>query len=545
MEICKHITNVRPPICSIFGNVNVGKTTFIDLISHKNTREAGNITQDIRCIYLSTNDMTSFFPKDRKVSYENVPGILFVDTPGHDVFHESRRKINEMCDICIIILDITQGIDAGTIKIINMMKQYKVPFIVIANKLDKIFDWKSRRGATLKQALKQSRDVKLMYQQHIDNIKLSFAEQGLNAELYYENKNIKKFISIVPMSSKTGEGSPDLLNFILTISNKFLTEKLSVNNDQKIYILNSEMRKGFGTCLNVILLSGRLSIGDEINFLDVKNNSIKRKIIKILTSDNKQHKQVNIYDNSILLKLVIKDMSNIIVNSGYNDTAKKNKKEQSLRHSVSLIKKSKQGVFVRSSTLDKLQALTLELQNKGIPILEYKLGNISKRDMIHLNGKNTNKNFNLLLGYDVAKVAKPLQVYAKTYNIRIITSPIIYEILNPIIKHFDTLRQQQIELKESKKIYSCRCKILPECIFNKKNPIIIGVKVLSGKLKINSPLRTENMHIGKVVSIKYNNKDIFCAEKGQQVSIKIESQDNMIYGRHFNNVDILYTQRHH
>ncbi|CDP09723.1 unnamed protein product [Coffea canephora] len=164
---------LRSPICCILGHVDSGKTKLLDCIRSTKVQEGevGGITQQIGA---------TFFPL-------NVPGLLVIETPGHESFANLRSRGSGLCDIAILVVDIMHGLEPLTIESLSLLKMRGTEFIVALNKMDRL----------LNQVITQ------------------FKEQGLNTELYYKNKEMGETFSIVPTSAITGEGIPDLLLLLL------------------------------------------------------------------------------------------------------------------------------------------------------------------------------------------------------------------------------------------------------------------------------------------------------------------------------------------
>ncbi|KAK7823783.1 eukaryotic translation initiation factor 5b [Quercus suber] len=259
--------NLRSPICCIMGHVDTGKTKLLDCIRGTNVQEgeAGGITQQIGATYFpaeNIRDRTKELKADAKLK---VPGLLVIDTPGHESFTNLRTRGSGLCDIAILVVDIMHGLEPQTIESINLLKMRNTEFIVALNKVDRLYGWKTCRNAPIVKAMKeQSRDVQNEFNMRLTQIVTQFKEQGLNTELYYKNREMGETFSIVPTSAISGEGIPDLLLLLVQWTQKTMVEKLTYSNEIQCTVLEVKVIEGHGTTIDVVLVNGVLHEGDQI-----------------------------------------------------------------------------------------------------------------------------------------------------------------------------------------------------------------------------------------------------------------------------------------
>lgn len=262
--------DLRSPICCILGHVDTGKTTILDRLRNTNVQEgeAGGITQQIGATFfpahkleLEIAKLNSFYPIDC-----TVPGLLIIDTPGHESFSNLRSRGSSLCDIAILVIDLMHGLEKQTLESLELLKMRKTPFIVALNKIDRNYEWVPYKYESSYMSLKkQEKPPVNEFYKRLDGIKTELAEKGFNAALYWENPDVSSYVSLVPTSGITGEGLPDLLGVILKYASKFLKQKIKLMGDIfDCTILEVKMIEGLGTTIDIILVNGTIKEGDQI-----------------------------------------------------------------------------------------------------------------------------------------------------------------------------------------------------------------------------------------------------------------------------------------
>ena len=208
----------RPPIVTIMGHVDHGKTSLLDAIRHAKVTasEAGGITQHIGAYTVSLNGEK----------------ITFLDTPGHEAFTAMRARGAQVTDIVILVVAADDGIMPQTKEAINHCKAANVPMIVAINKID-------RPGA------------------NIDRVKQELTEHGLVSEDWGGDT------ICVPVSAKTGENLESLLEMVLlTAEMQELTA--DPNRKAKGTVIEAKLDKGRGSVASLLIQNGTLNVGDSI-----------------------------------------------------------------------------------------------------------------------------------------------------------------------------------------------------------------------------------------------------------------------------------------
>jgi translation initiation factor 5B len=262
-------TNLRSPISCIMGHVDTGKTSLLDKIRNTNVQEgeAGGITQQIGATQFSketlvqkTMAMQATLPFEVKI-----PGLLMIDTPGHESFTNLRSRGSSLCDIAILVIDLMHGLEPQTIESLNMLKRGRTPFIVALNKVDRCYGWKGRPDSPIQESLAlQDDNCRLEFKDRSERAILALNEQGFNAKLYWDNDDLAHTVSLVPTSAHTGEGIPDLIRTLITLTQERLTEQIMYSEALQCTVLEVKVIEGLGHTVDVALVNGRLRVGDTI-----------------------------------------------------------------------------------------------------------------------------------------------------------------------------------------------------------------------------------------------------------------------------------------
>ncbi|KAK6130621.1 hypothetical protein DH2020_035596 [Rehmannia glutinosa] len=227
--------------------------------------EAGGITQQIGATYFPAENIRERTRELKPDAALNVPGLLVIDTPGHESFTNLRSRGSGLCDIAILVVDIMHGLEPQTIESLNLLKMRNTDFIVALNKVDRLYGWKTCRNAPIRNAMRQqTRDVEFEFNDRLEKIKGKFMEQGLNTELYYKNKKMGETFSIVPTSAISGEGIPDLLLLLIQWAQRSMVKRLTYSNEVQCTVLEVKVVEGHGTTIDVVLVNGVLHEGDQI-----------------------------------------------------------------------------------------------------------------------------------------------------------------------------------------------------------------------------------------------------------------------------------------
>ncbi|KAE8147870.1 hypothetical protein BDV25DRAFT_26412 [Aspergillus avenaceus] len=560
--------DLRSPICCILGHVDTGKTKLLDKIRQTNVQEgeAGGITQQIGATYFPVDALrqkTAPVNRDGKFDFK-IPGLLIIDTPGHESFSNLRSRGSSLCNIAILVVDIMHGLEPQTLESMRLLRDRRTPFIVALNKIDRLYGWKKIDNNGFQESLAmQNKGVQNEFRTRLERTKLLFAEQGFNSEVFYENKSMARNVSLVPTSAHTGEGIPDMLKLLTSLTQERMTNSLMYLSEVECTVLEVKVIEGLGTTIDVVLSNGILREGDRIVLCGL-NGPISTNIRALLTpaplkelrlkSQYVHNKEVKA---ALGVKIAANDLEQAIAGSrlmvvGPDDDEEDIEEEvmSDLENLLSKVSKDQRGVSVQASTLGSLEALLEFLRVSKIPVANISIGPVYKRDVMMAGTMlEKAKEFAVMLCFDV-KVDKEAAAYAEEVGVKIFTADIIYHLFDDFTKHMAELTEQRKE--ESKMLAVFPCVVRPVAVFNKKDPIVIGVDVVEGSLRIHTPLAAvktnasgakEIVELGRVVSIERDHKAINVIKKGQpSVAVKIEGANQPMYGRQLEEKDTLYSQ---
>ncbi|KAF5787295.1 putative protein-synthesizing GTPase [Helianthus annuus] len=558
---------LRSPICCIMGHVDSGKTKLLDCIRRTKVQngEAGGITQQIGATYIPADNIRERAKELKADAKLNVPGLLVIDTPGHESFKNLRSRGSGLCDIAILVVDIMHGLEPQTIESLNLLRVRNTEFIVALNKVDRLYGWKTCRNAPIGKAMKQqSRDVRLEFDHRLTQIITQFKEQGLNTELYSKNKERGETYSIVPTSAISGEGIPEMLLLLVQWAQKTMIDKLTYNNKVQCTVLEVKVIEGLGTTIDVVLVNGVLHEGDEIVVCGFQG-PIHSRIRSLLTPHPMKELRVKgayIHHKEIKaaqgIKIIAQNLEHAVAGTALYtveldddvEEIKKSVMDDMIRNVMSRIDTSGEGVYVQASTLGSLEALLdfLKTPAVNIPVSGIGIGPVHKKDVMKASVMlEKKKEFAAILAFDV-KVTPEAQEHADNIGVKIYIADIIYHLFDQFKADIDHLKEEKKREAVEDAVFPCILRITPK-VFNKRDPIIFGVDVIEGILKIGTPICIPKRHfvdIGRISSIEKNNTPLEYAKKGQTVAIKItgtnSEEKQKMFGRHFKMKDELYSR---
>ena len=515
-------------------------------------KEPGEMTQEVGASFVPSSVIEKLAEPLKNVIPVKleIPGLLFIDTPGHELFSNLRKRGGSVADIAILVVDITEGIQKQTIESIQILKEKKVPFIVAANKIDKIPGWKPYENEPFTYSLKkQAAATQKSIDNYVYKLVLQLAELGFNSERFDRVRDFTKYVTIVPVSGKTGEGIPELLALLAGLTQHYMKTRLRVaEGPAKGVVLEVKEEQGLGHTIDVIIYDGILKRNDTI-LLGGINGVITTKVRNIFVPAPLQDMRIaksgfRSIDEVVAaagVKISAPGLEEALAGSPLYSVDSFEKIEEfkkSIEEEMSQVRFSKNisGIVVKADSLGSLESLVAAFERLGIPVRVADIGPISKRDVMEaeLSGKESEE-LNLIAAFRV-KVLPGLDVS----KVKIIYSDIIYQLIDEVQRYLTEVRERKKRRTLDSLILPGKIKLLPGYVFRRSDPVIVGVQVLGGIIRPKYPLMKEDgKRIGEVLGIQDNKKNVDKATAGMEVALSIRG--NIMVGRHIQEGEVLYT----
>ncbi len=543
---------LRSPICTVIGHVDHGKTSILDFIRHSSVAEgeAGAITQAIGASIIPLETIQKICGEllTKLNMTFTIPGLLFIDTPGHAAFTNLRRRGGNLADIAILVINIQEGFKPQTLECIDILKQYKTPFIIAANKIDLIQGWRSSSELLLQNIQKQTSTTQEILDKKLYELVGRLSELGFNSERFDRVDDYTKQIAIIPTSAKTGEGIPELLMVLAGLAQRYLGGSLEcdISAKAKGTILEVKEEKGIGLSLDVILYDGCLKKNDTVviggidNALVGKIRSLFQPIPLAEMRDKKsKFKPVEMVTAATGVRLSVPGLSNVIAGMpllSSNDTDLENDKEEIQKEVEEVfLETDDTGVIVKADSLGSLEALIRLLKEKNITVRKASVGNITKKDIHDAESNYEDDPLKaVVMGFNVKDESG-----IKSEHVKIFLNEVIYR----LIEDYDQWILEQKKKAEEQELNvltrPAKLQIMKGYVFRQSNPAVFGVEVLEGVIKPGIPLmKKDGKQFTEIKSIQQEQKNVEKAERGLQVAISV---NNVTVGRQVVEGDILYS----
>ena len=549
---------LRQPVVVVLGHVDSGKTSLLDKIrgTAVQEREAGGITQHIGASFFPIETIRNITGKlYSKISRSEtpIPGLLVIDTPGHEIFANLRMRGGSAADIAIVVVDVNKGFEAQTIESIEILRKRKVPYLIALNKIDMISGWrKSGIPFIIEEMKKQDPTIQQALDTKIYDVVGSLSRLGYNSEAFWRVKDFTKELAIVPVSAATGVGIPELLAVLVGLSQQYLAKRLEQHKvGARGIVLEINEEVGLGPSANVILLDGILKHGDSI-VIAKREGAIITKVKSILLpkpldemrDPRDKFKPVDQVISAAGLKITSPDLDGVLAGSPLYAIEKKND-ENTLKQMVesevksAILNTDSNGVILRCDTIGSIEAIIDLLKRANISVRSADIGHITRRDVIEASAvREKDRYLGVVLGFNV-KVLDDAEKESHERNVKIFNEQIIY---NLVRNYTDWVRYQR-EHEESILFNEippiCKFQFMRGYIFRRNDPAVFGAEILVGRLRQKVVVINEDgKKMGTVQQVQENGKAIEEAVKGMQVAVSIKGP---VIGRQLNEDDILYT----
>ena len=541
---------IRQPIISVLGHVDHGKTTFLDRIRGSSVvrREAGGITQHIGATEVPIDVIYRICAPIIGQRKFTVPGLLFIDTPGHHSFISLRSRGGSLADIAILVIDINEGLMPQTIESLNILKKNRTPFIILANKIDRIDGWISSKGPFISSLQKQTERGKANLDEKVYSLIERLYSHGVPSERYDRISDFTKNVAIVPGSAKTGEGIPDALLLVVGLAQRFLEENLKTEEGPgEGTILEIKQEKGLGTTLDTIVYSGMMKRGDLV-VVWTKNGPMSSRIKAILKpkpldeimDPREKFERVASVSAAAGVKISLQDQNDSIMAGTTIRVIEKGEEKtamEEMRKDYELgIETDENGVIIKADAIGSLEALAFELRALGIPIRRADVGAISRKDIVDAE-TIPDPLRRVVLGFNVPVLPAAKGEMAES-GAKVFLNRVVYRLVEEYQEWLEE-KKKEIENRSREEItYPGSMMILPDYVFRLSKPAIVGVRVLAGRIRPEERLLKEDGRVvGKIRSIRDGEETLKEAKAGQELAVAIEG---VTVGRQIREGDVLY-----
>lgn len=545
-------SRIRTPIVAVLGHVDHGKTSLLDRIRGSSvvSSEDGSITQHIGATIVPIEAIRRMSGSMEKMQL-NVPGLLFIDTPGHHAFTTLRARGGALADMAILVVDISQGFQPQTLEALQILRNCRTPFVVAATKIDRIHGWKPQKDQPFLASFARQNDrVREVVEMKLYEMVARLSELGFSCERFDRVSDFQRNLAIVPVSAHTGEGIAELLMVMIGLAQRYMEEDLalSVDGPGMGTVLEVKEERGLGTTLDVILYDGTISVGDEIVF--ARQDGIAQTRVRSLLKPRPM-KEILVEDRFERVKTVIA-ATGIKVSAPGLDGAIAGSPLQVLRGDPEPVRErirremedikvkiSLDGLIIKADTIGALEALCNELEAKEIGVMRAEVGPVSRHDMIEAE---TIKNayYRVLLAFNTPMLPDAADMIRDPgyTQVKIFEGKVIYKIVEEYIAWKDEQKRKAEQKRFEQIIMPAKVRVLPHCVFRQSNPAVVGVRVLGGTLRTDVNLiQTDGRKVGHLKSMQLNQENIREAQAGAEIAISVEGAS---VGRQFSVEDDLF-----
>ena len=549
---------IRQPIVAVLGHVDSGKTSLLDKIRGTGVqgREAGGITQHIGASFLPSDtikQMCGQLAEKLTKTEHDVPGLLVIDTPGHEVFTNLRTRGGSAADIAILVVDTNRGFQPQTNESLKILQARKVPFVVALNKVDQIPGWRPADTPYISLAIKkQDQFIQTTLDEQIYNVVGTLSILGFQSEAFYRVKDFGKEVSIVPVSARTGVGIPELLTVLVGLTQQYMQKRLAQEEKQSrgiILEVNDEV--GLGTTANMILIDGKIKKGDSV--VVAKRDSvvvIKPKALLLpkpldeMRDPRDKFKPVDEVIAAAGIKIASPDLEGVLPGSTVYVTNKESQIDEFKKTIESEMKSvfidtQTNGVILKCDTIGSLEAITEMLRRQQIPVAKADIGHINRRDVMEAKAiKENDRHLGVILAFNV-RTLPDAQEEADNYHIKIFNDQVIYSLIDNYTLWVDDDKANEENAVFSELTPICKFTFLKGYIFRNSNPAVFGIRVDAGTVrqKINI-MTSDGKKIGKIHQLQDGKKSIDTATQGQEVACSIQ---DVTIGRQIAEEDVFYS----
>ncbi|HMK58616.1 MAG TPA: translation initiation factor IF-2 [Nitrososphaeraceae archaeon] len=549
---------IRQPIVVVLGHVDSGKTSLLDQMrgTAVQSREVGGITQHIGASFFPieiVKDITGPLYAQLAKSDSPIPGLLVIDTPGHEVFANLRMRGGSAADIAIVVADVNKGFEVQTVESIEILEKRKVPFVIALNKIDQIPGWNNTKSIFISEQIKaQGGDMISTLDEKIYTVVGSLSKLGYNSEAFWRIKDFTKEVAIVPVSAAKNIGIPELMAVLVGLAQQYMTKKLERHEGEtKGIVLEVKDELGLGPSANIILIDGVLKQGDRV-VVAKRDNAIVTKVKALLLpkpldemrDPRDKFRPVDHVVAAAGLKITSPELDGVLAGSPLY-VLKDSEDEGRLRSLVeseikaAIIRTDSNGIVLRCDTIGSLEATVDLLRKDKIPIQSADIGHITRRDVLAASAvKEKDRYIGVILGFNV-RVLDEAEREASERGIKIFNEKIIYNLVRSYTDWVSYQKEHEDSILFNEISPVCKFQFLKGYVFRRNDPAVFGAEILIGRLRQKIPVINENgKKIGSIHQIQEGGKNLSEASIGTQVAVSMKEP---VIGRQISEGDIFYT----
>ena len=543
---------------AVLGHVDSGKTSLLDRIRGTGVqgREAGGITQHIGASFLPTETIKETcgpLYKKLEQSENKVPGILVIDTPGHEVFTNLRSRGGSAADIAILVVDVNRGFQPQTNESLKILQSRKVPFVVALNKCDQISGWRKSETSFISQAIKeQDASIQADLDQKIYDVVGTLSVLGYQSEAFYRVKDFKSEIAIVPISARSGVGIPELLSVLVGLTQQYLQKRLNQEEkDPRGIVLEVKDEIGLGQTANIILIDG--SIKKEDSIVVAKRDGVivtKPKALLLpkaldeMRDPRDKFKPTPQVDAAAGLKIASPELEGVLPGStlyvARNDdevTKYTNLIESEMKSMF--VDTETNGIILKCDTIGSLEAIVEMLRRSQVPVAKADIGPVNRRDVIEAKAiKEKDRHLGIVLAFNV-KVLPDAKEESEVSHIKVFEDKVIYSLIdnyNAWVEE-DTAHQEDAIFSELTPV--SKFTFLKGMVFRNNNPAVFGIRIDVGTLKHKIPfMNSDGRKIGNIHQLQHDKKTVSSAKAGDEVACSVQ---DITIGRQIFEEEVFYT----
>jgi len=542
----------------VLGHVDSGKTSLLDRIRGTGVqgREAGGITQHIGASFIPTEtikETCGILYKKLEESENQVPGILVIDTPGHEVFTNLRSRGGSAADIAILVVDVNRGFQPQTNESLKILQNRKVPFVVALNKCDQISGWRKSDSLFISKVLKeQDASVQTDLDQKIYDVVGTLSILGYQSEAFYRVKDFKSEIAIVPISARSGVGIPELLSVLVGLTQQYLQKRLSKEEkDPRGIVLEVKDEIGLGHTANIILIDG--TIKKENSIVVAKRDSvivIKPKALLLpkpldeMRDPRDKFKPVTQVDAAAGLKIASPDLEGVLPGSTLYVASNKQEIEKFTKLIESEMKSmfidtETNGIILKCDTIGSLEAIIEMLRRSQVPVAKADIGPVTRRDVIEAKAiKEKDRHLGIVLSFNV-KVLPDAKDESEDSHIKVFEDKVIYSLIDNYNAWVDEDTANEEDAIFSELIPISKFTFLKGMVFRNNDPAVFGIRVDVGTIKQKIPfMNMSGRKVGNIHQLQLDKKTVSSAKTGDEVACSVR---DVTIGRQIFEEEVYYT----